>query len=441
MNLRRAFVITGVLLLPLLLLLLAAGALLFARQGGFDALRVPIGPDVAVLEVDATPAALERGRYLAQLGNCQACHTPRGGTPFAGGRAFPTPYGTVFSSNLTPDPVHGIGDWSPAEFRHAMRHGVSRNGLQSPVFPYANFARLDDADLDALFVFLRALPPLDAAVPENALEFPATLPGAMLAWRMLHYRPAPPATMPAAADGPGTQPASLRRGKYLVDGIGHCALCHGTRGAMGSLPAEGYLAGGSIPGVGWYAPPLDEASLARFDVEELATYLRSGNSDHGAAYGLMADVVVASLRHLEPADARAMAAYLRSVPAHPRPPVATAMQVSGQQYARGAALYETRCASCHGDDGEGEPGKYPPLVGAVAVTAPDPANAVRMVLYGGVPPSNDLNPQPYSMPPFAHQLPTQDIAAVVNYMRQRWGDAPRAVTADDIGLLGGTGLH
>ena len=282
---------------------------------------------------------------------------------------------------------------------------------------------------------------VDAAVPVDALEVPATLPGAMLAWRMLHYRPVPTASPPAVADVAETQLTSLQRGRYLVDGIGHCALCHGTRGAMGSLPAEGYLAGGSIPGMGWYAPPLDAASLARFDVNELATYLRSGNSDHGAAYGLMADVVVASLRHLEPADAQAMAAYVQSVPAPPKMPVVRTMQASGQQSARGATLYQTHCASCHGDDGEGEPGKYPPLVGAVAVTAPDPANAVRLVLYGGVPPSTDLNPQPYSMPPFAQQLPAEDIAAVVNYMRQRWGDAPRAVTVDDIGLLGGTGLH
>src|SRR5690606_13428113 len=107
----------------------------------------------------ADPSLRDRGEYLARLGNCETCHTPRGGVPFAGGRAFPTPYGTVYSSNLTPDVTHGLGDWSVAEFRHAMRHGVSRNGMQSPVFPYANFALLDDAALDALFVYLRSVPP------------------------------------------------------------------------------------------------------------------------------------------------------------------------------------------------------------------------------------------------------------------------------------------
>lgn len=411
-------------LAPLLLLALAIGGVLLARQGGLAPYRVPGGERGTVA---ASPEQLAEGEYLARLGNCVTCHSTRGGVAFAGGRAFRTPYGTLFSTNLTPDPATGLGDWSAAEFRHAMRNGVSRHGVLYPVFPYANFALLADADLDALFAYLASLPPRTSPTPANRLEFPASWRPALVGWRMLHYRPADP-------DFGARQSPQWRRGRYLVDGLGHCAMCHGTRGGMGSLPAEGYLAGGTIPGLGWYAPPLDREQLARYSERELADYLRDGTSPHGDAYGPMAEVVYASLRHLRDEDALAMAAFLKSVPARPR---AAPPQRHVPQDADGEALYERHCADCHGRDGRGEPSRHPPLVDAVAVTAPDPANAVRMILYGGMAPTTAGNPRPHSMPPFVQRLAPAEIAAVANYIRTRWGQRQSRLGAADVEALHG----
>lgn len=424
---RRRFAMAAIVAAPLLLAAVAIVAVLLQRQGGLAALQVPMGGDRAV-PTDAV--ALERGKYLAQIGNCRGCHTARGGADYAGGRAFPTPYGTVRSSNLTPDPLHGIGDWSPAEFRHAMRHGVSRNGVLSPVFPYANFAHLDDADIDALFAHLRTVDPVATTPAASTLDFPATLPGALFAWRLLYYRPAP---LPQPADAT----AQWQQGQSLVNGIGHCAMCHGERGSFSSLRDGAAFAGNRLPG--WYAPPLDAEALQRHAPGELAHYLRGGAASHSAAYGPMADVVFESLQHLRADDAEAMAVYLQSLPPAPRAPPPRGALTGG--VANGDALYREHCAGCHGDDGRGEPGKYPALAGSVSMTAPDPINAVKVTLFGAVPPVTALNPRPYTMPPFAQRLDAAEVAAIVNATRARWGgEAPRAVTADDVRRLGGIAL-
>lgn len=423
----RRIVLWSVLIaLPLPLIAAAIGGVLLLRQGGLAPYRVPSAGGDIVAAGDAS-----EGAYLARIGNCLTCHTVRGGVAFAGGRPFRTDYGTLYSTNLTPDSKTGLGDWSAEEFRHAMRHGVSRHGVLYPAFPYANFAHLTDADLDALFAYLRTLAPVEATPPPNDLAWPANWRGALVGWRMLHYRPAP---LPERA---GASPDWLR-GRYLVDGLGHCAMCHGTRGAQGSLPAEGYLAGGRIPGQGWYAPPLDARQLARYDVDQLAGYLSTGNGEHGAAYGSMAEVVYTSLRHLRPEDARAMATYLKSVPAHggdEKPDSGRFLYAAAQPAANphnGGRLYQDHCASCHGDGGEGRGRDYPPLRGAVSVTAPDPVNAVRLVLYGGVPPTTAGNPRPHSMPPFAGRLSNAEIAAIVSHIRRNWGEQDRPVSAADV---------
>lgn len=426
---RRLVVVAFAVLLPLLLLAGAVGATLIARQGGLAVLRVPTDGARA----PATDAAtIVRGEYLVRIGDCAACHTRRGGAPFAGGRAFRGDWGTLYSTNLTPDPEHGLGRWSNAEFRHAMRHGVSRRGLLYPVFPYANFARLDEADLDAIFAYLSSLPPVAEAPPANALEFPANRRGALLVWRMLHERPQP---LPAVAG----QSEAWQRGRYLVAGLGHCVMCHGTRGARGSLPGGDAMAGGRIPGEGWYAPPLDGAALARYDDEALAHYLRAGTSAHGSAYGAMAEVVSASLQYLSADDALAIAGYLKSLPPPPPARVPPPLVRAGVDApaVSGARIYADHCADCHGKDGEGEPGRYPPLRDAVALTAPDPVNAVRLVLYGAAEPVTALNRRPYTMPPYAQRLDDAEIAAVVTMARATFGGRSRPVTASEVRALHG----
>lgn len=427
MKLPRRVILTAIIALPLLLAATAFLAVLVMQQGGLAPFRVPVGGDNESIATDA--ATIDRGAYLARIGNCAGCHTVRGGADYAGGRAFPTPYGTIRSSNLTPDPTHGLGTWSPAEFRHTMRHGVSRNGVLSPVFPYANFAHLSDADLDALFAFLRTLPAVDAAPTPSTLEFPATVPGAMFAWRLLYYRPAP---LRAPADA---SPDWIR-GQWLVNGLGHCAMCHGERGTFSSLSNGEALAGNRIPG--WYAPALDGGTLARYDHGELASYLRGGIDGPSAAYGPMADVIYDSLRHLQPDDATAIATYLQSLA--PPPAAATPTRRTAANSSNGDALYRQHCADCHGDDGRGKPGKYPALAGSVSATSADPVNAVKVILFGAVPPTTELNPRPYTMPPFSQKLSAIEVAAVVNAMRQRWGEQTRTVTSDEVRDLGGIEL-
>ncbi len=414
---------------PLLLLILAVAAALFLRQGGFEPWRVPQG---AGSEIEATPERLARGAYLARIGDCQSCHSVRGGIPFVGGRAFPTPWGTLYSGNLTPDPETGLGDWSAEEFRHAMRHGVSRSGTLYPAFPYANFALLEDADLDALWVWLRSQAPVRQAQPANELTWPASWRPLQVFWRMFAYRPADP-------DFGAEMPAEWRRGRYLVDGLGHCAMCHGRRGPLASLPASGYLAGGRISGSGWYAPALDSQQLARYGRDELAEWLRSGSTEHGATYGPMAEVVWASLQHLTPDDARAIAAFLQSVPPHAPPPSAlpAALRARGEG---GRALYEEHCKDCHGADGRGKPDRYPALVDVAAATTPDPANLVRLILYGAVPPVTAGNRRPWSMPPFVQTLDAAQIAAIANYVRSHFGGQAPNVSPEAVRALHGIEL-
>ncbi|WP_386067098.1 cytochrome c [Tahibacter sp. UC22_41] len=422
-RLRQRLLFSTIVLLPLLLIAAGWITLLYLQQGGSAPFQVPQG-FARVVPDDA--ALIEHGRALARIGNCAGCHTAHGGKVYAGGRAFATPYGTIYSSNLTSDPQHGIGAWSLQEFRHAMRHGVSRNGVQSPVFPYANFARLPDADVDALFAYLATVPAVAVTPPADNLEFPANLPGAMAAWRLLYYRPDPP-RMAAPANA---------RGAALVEGIGHCAVCHGTRGLFSSLAEGPRLDGGRV--LGWYAPALNAQSLQSYAPGAVAAYLRGAAVDGHAAYGKMADVVAQNLQHLDAADADAVEAYLRALPAPPpsrREP--TNWELPSEQRARGDRLYDENCADCHGKDGRGKDGNYPSLVTSSAITGPDPINAIKLTLFGAVGPATPQNPRPYTMPPFAQKLSSADVAALVSTLRARWGANPRPVSPGDVDAWGG----
>ena len=422
----RRVSVRALVLWPLIGAIVLAAGVMFVRQGGFAPFRVPSGPTPPPTGAES----IARGEYLARIGNCFGCHTRRGGAPLAGGHAFQTAYGTIYSSNITPDDEHGLGRWSLEEFRHAMRHGVSRRGVLSPVFPYANFAHLEDADLDALFAWLRTQPKSPDDPPRHRLEFPASLPGAMLAWRMLYYRPSE-LTPETSRDEP------WRRGRYLVEGVGHCAICHGERGDFGALVAPGALAGSRIPE--WFAPALDAESLSRYPAGQVAHYLRAGTAEPAAAYGAMADVVARNLQHLDAADASAVESYLRTLPPMRRDAGAASLRLPASELERGDALYAKHCAGCHGDKGEGKSGKYPALSGAASLRAGDPVNAIKVTLFGAVAPSTALAPAPYTMPPFAQKLSPDEIALLLGTLRQHVDAHVAPITADDVRRLGGIG--
>lgn len=414
-------------LLVALALALAAilAASMFMRQGGFAPYRVPVAGAQAADNPFADDIDLIReGEYLARIGNCSGCHTRRGGEPLAGGRAFTSSWGTIYSSNLTPDVATGLGSWTVDEFHHAMTTGVSRHGPLYPAFPFAHFAGLSDHDLDALYAWLHSLPALQVQPMDNQLSFPASSRLSMIAWRMQHYRP-------GKISGETDTAAPESRGRYLVDVLGHCAMCHGERDRK-AAPLQGReLAGGVMPGSGWYAPPLDSHSLARFSRVELATYLRTGTSRHAAAYGPMAGVIHASLQYLRDDDVLAMADYLQSHPAQSRAPRPAFVPVRAARE-DGAQLYRHHCQDCHGENGLGKLANVPSLIDAASLTAADPRNAIRVVLYGAVSPSTAGNRQPQTMPPFSQQLSASQVAAVLNYLRNSFGKQPSSLSGEDI---------
>ncbi len=387
----------------------------------------------------ADPEVIARGAYLAREGNCQACHTARGGEPYAGGRAIETPFGTVFSSNLTPDPDHGLGRWSARQFWRALHHGRSADGrLLTPAFPYDNTTLINRADSDALYAYLRIVPPVAQAVRAHELRFPFNTQAALAVWRALYFEPREFRAEP-------TQSAEWNRGAYLVQGLGHCNACHASRNALGATSGPLDLGGGLIPVHNWYAPSLTdphEAGVADWDRAEIVALLKTGvaNRPNGlvTASGPMGEVVLRSTQHLSDADLGAMAAYLQTLGAHAgvNPPDAAPPRKTANPH--GEKLYADHCASCHGDNGEGVADAYPPLAGNRAVTMAVPANLVRMVVEGGFAPATPGHPRPFGMPPFGQALSNDDVAALLTHVRKSWGNQARAVSALDVNRYRGS---
>jgi mono/diheme cytochrome c family protein len=367
------------------------------------------------------PAAgsVARGAYLVRAGNCMTCHTERGGLPFAGGRAIETPFGTVYAGNLTPDKAAGIGNWSADYFWRALHNGRGKDGrLLYPAFPYPNFTLVTRADSDAIFDYLRSLPPVRRPNTAHRLRWPYSTQAALAVWRALYFTP-------GTHSEDRNQSAEWNRGAYLVRGLGHCSACHITRNFLGASSDMMDLSGGLIPMQNWYAPSLTsptEAGVANWELPQITHLLQTGVAPRSAVLGPMAEVVLHSTQYLAPADLRAMAVYLKALPQAHDAHEATAQTMSARMAERGAKLYGEHCAQCHGDKGEGVPGAYPPLAANRAVNLPVAANLVQVVLNGGFPPATAGNPRPFGMPPFATVLSDADVAAVISHIRTSWGN-------------------
>ena len=385
----------------------------------------------------ATPSAeqVARGAYLARAGNCMGCHTTTGGAPYAGGRGVPTPFGTVFAPNLTPDVTSGIGAWSPAEFWRALHHGRSRDGrLLYPAFPYPNYTRVTREDADALHAYLHSLPAVAQPNRAHELRFPFDQQAALAVWRALYFRP-------TVHTPDATRSAEWNRGAYLVEGLGHCNACHASRNSLGATAGPLDLAGGLIPVQNWYAPSLTsarEASVAAWGLPDIAALLKTGvAAPHGtlvAVAGPMSEVISGSTQHLSDTDLNAMASYLKALPqtgehsATTAPGQASNTSRTAALTGPGAKLYEQHCAQCHGERGEGVAAIYPALAGNRAVAMHTPANAVHMVVEGGFAPATAGNPRPFGMPPFATVLNDEEVAQVLTFVRGNWGNAASSVS-------------
>lgn len=379
-------------------------------------------------EVPATAAQVARGAYLARVGSCAGCHTARGGAAYAGGRGIETPFGKVFAGNLTPDVATGLGAWSSADFWRALHHGRSRDGrLLYPAFPYPNYTQVTREDSDALYAYLRSLPAVAQPRTPHALRFPFSTQAALAVWRALYFRPGqPPEDLSRSAE--------WNRGAYLVQGLGHCTACHTPRNALGAERKAQALGGGTVAGQGWYAPALDmptEAGVAQWPLQDVVALLQTGVAPQGSVTGPMAEVVFRSTQHLTPTDARAIAVYLQALPQRSAPAVVAEPPAAAAALARGAKVYEQHCAQCHGDQGQGVPGAIAALAGNRAVLQADTTNLLRVVLQGGYLPATAGNPRPHGMPPFRQVLGDEDVAAVLSFVRNAWGNqAPGVGTID-----------
>lgn len=393
--------------------------------------------DTPVLAALLTPSSLAekqtRGAYLARAGNCAGCHTAPGGLLYAGGRELSTPFGTFVTPNITPDQGTGIGAWTAEDFWRAMHHGKGRDGkLLYPAFPYTEYTKVTRDDTDAIFSYLQSIAPvLQVSAPDH-LKFPYNLRALLYFWRALYFKPGVYQPMP-------NQPAEWNRGAYLVQGLGHCNACHATRNALGAAGGAA-LGGGQVAGRSWYAPSLTssaEAGSAQLPIEEIAALLATGQSRKSSVAGPMAEVVAQSLQHLSATDIGAIAIYLKSLPdTNTTPPTPTTPKEltanETQRIFKGDKIYQQHCKDCHGTSGEGAPGAYPPLAANRSVTLPSPLNTIRSVLDGGYAPSTMGNPRPYGMPPFAHTLSSEEVALVLSYVRNSWGNRASLVTAVDV---------
>ena len=405
--------------------------------------RVPVdtsalGPDLQCGSLSITPtptrarnvpdsaqqSQVVRGAYLARIGNCALCHTARSAPSYAGGRSIDTPFGTVYSSNLTPDRQHGIGSWSAGDFWRAMHHGESKNGrLLNPAFPYTSYTHVTREDTDALFAYLQTTVPVARPNLPHALTWPLGTQAALAVWRALYFTPA-------------SENYVMPRGAYLVQGLGHCNACHAGRNKLGGITAEGLTQGGVLPRTGWFAPPLEQAynpALVGWSEAQWVALLKNGTTGTGHVSGPMAQVVLHSTQYLRDADAWAVARHLNvGTPAGSIANAAAQGKVGTVAPGNGITLYERHCADCHGKAGEGIPRVYPPLAGNPSVMRSNANNLILKLMHGGFAPATAGNPRPYGMPPFMLTLNDADMASVLTHIRTAWGNQADAIREFDI---------
>jgi len=375
---------------------------------------------------------VERGRYLATMSDCVACHTAPGGKPFAGGLNIATPFGNLLSPNITPDAATGIGAFSDDEFVNAVQNGIGPQGQRLyPALPYPYYHKMNRADVLAIRAYLNTLDPVSNAVEPNQLPFPFNIRMSLLFWNWLNFDKTP------LVDDPSRSP-QWNRGRYIVEGPAHCGACHTPKTFLGGDDNSRALKGAVLQG--WFAPDITadvRKGVGAWSEDELVAYLKTGVIARTSASGPMAEVVVNSTSKLTDADLRAVAIYLKGQKAgtsgSSRPPVATDPRMIA-----GKAIYKDSCAACHRENGEGIDNLFPRLKGSSLVQQDDPTTLIRMVLEGSRAAATKARPTGAAMPSFAWRFSDDQVAALLTYVRNGWGNSASSVGADAVKELRGS---
>jgi mono/diheme cytochrome c family protein len=373
---------------------------------------------------------VERGHYLSIVGDCAACHTlPGSGHDLAGGRAIETPFGELIAPNITPDPLTGIGAWTDQEFINSLTKGTGRNGSHLyPAMPYNYYTKVTREDALAIRAYLNTVPAVQNAVNPNQLPFPLDIRASMLVWNRLFFTPGTFRPDP-------NKSAEWNRGAYLTEGLGHCGACHTPKNFLGGDKTGERLRGYTLQG--WVAPDItndQRRGLGGWSVDEVATYLKTGHSRTGAATGLMSETVGNSTSHLSDTDLKAIATYLKDQPGQGDNQKQDAPVVSSSPIMNtGGKIYGDECAGCHISNGRGVAGLFPALDGSSVVQQIDPTSLLHVVLRGTRGVATQVAPTGAAMPQFGWLLNDDQVAAVLTYIRNSWGNAAPAVSASEVG--------
>jgi mono/diheme cytochrome c family protein len=367
---------------------------------------------------------IARGKALTIAGDCASCHTADPAKPFAGGKRIDTPFGSIYSPNLTPDRDTGLGGWSDAEFYRALHYGVAGDGSRYyPAFPYPNFTKLIRDDIVAIRAYLATLTPFRNAPPTPQLRWPLNYRIVMRGWNWLFFKP-------GTLQPDQQKSTEWNRGRYLVEGLAHCGACHTPKNFLGADKRGQAYGGGRVAGM--FAPRLDAAErsgLKSWSVDDIVEYLQSGRNGRSHAGELMSEVVVNSTSKMSDADVRAIAVYLKDLPAGEPEPVVTPPPPA--QMANGEKLYRGACIACHEVDGSSAPRIYPPLPGNANLQSADPSSTLRIMLDGAETVTTPRAPNTGSMPAYA-KWSDQEIADVTTYIRNAWGNAAPVVTPEQV---------
>ena len=405
-----------------------------------------IGDRLAGENTSLTPARdanlIDRGAYLAKLGDCAACHSIPGQPAFSGGLKMVTPIGAIYSTNITPDRAHGIGRFTFADFDKALRYGVADGHTLYPAMPFTSYYNTKPEDVQALYAYFKyAVPPANVPNRTSDIPFPLSMRWPLTYWRWLFASKAAPFTAPA---GSGSAQA---QGAYFVDGLGHCGECHTPRNAFMQLKAvtrtdsPRYLSGAVIET--YFAPSLRGAgagSLEDWSEDDLARFLQTGANSRGIAFGSMSDVIIHSTQYMSEADARATAHYLKSLEPHAGQSFAYDQRShdalkKGDASSTGAMIYLDNCAACHRPDGRGYERVFPALAGNPVVEASSPESVISIVLRGSTTPRTPQTPAQFTMPGFSWRLSDVEVMQVTNFVRTSWGNRGQQVTLEDVTRL------